>query len=96
MDMPLWARKCNECQVRGSCNHFAVIAEKGLCVVDGLTDLSLCVCVYIYVFVYMYIFIKSNMDIPLSASKCSECLVRGSCNHLHNCRQGPVHGRFIC
>jgi hypothetical protein len=64
MYLPLWARKCSECVVRGSCNHFAVNADKLPCVVDGFSGMSLCVCVYIHVCVYVYIY-KNNMDLPL-------------------------------
>jgi hypothetical protein len=55
MDLPLWVRKWNKYLVRGCCNHFAVTAEKGPCVVDDLAGLSLCVCVYICMCVYVYI-----------------------------------------
>jgi hypothetical protein len=55
MYLLLWARNCNECLGRGSCNHFAVTADTLLCVVDGLAGLSLCVYVYIYVCVCVYI-----------------------------------------
>jgi hypothetical protein len=48
MDLSLWARKCSESLVRGSCNHFSVTADKEWCVVDGLVGLSLCVCVCVY------------------------------------------------
>jgi hypothetical protein len=61
MYLPLWARKCNEFLVHGCCNHFAVTADKGPCVVHGLAGLSVCirVCTYIYmcVCVYLYIYI---------------------------------------
>jgi hypothetical protein len=56
MDLPLCSRKCSECLVRDCCNHFAVIADKDSCVVDGHAGLSLCVFIYIYVCVYMYIY----------------------------------------
>jgi hypothetical protein len=57
--MSLWARKCNEDLVLGSCIHFAVTADKRPCVVDGFDGLSLCGCVriYIYVCVCMCIYI---------------------------------------
>jgi hypothetical protein len=62
MDLPLWARSCSECLVRGSCNHFAVTADKVPCVVDGHAGLSVCmcvyICIYIYVCVYMYIYVE--------------------------------------
>jgi hypothetical protein len=73
MDLPMWARKCSEVLVRVRCNHFAVTANKGLCVLDGLAGLSLCVCVFVHI---------SNMDFPLWARKCCECLVRFSCNNF--------------
>jgi hypothetical protein len=60
MDWPLWARKCSESLVRDSCNHLIVTADKGPCVVDGFTGLSLCVCIYICVClricIYIYIY----------------------------------------
>jgi hypothetical protein len=69
MDLPLWARKCIEGLVRGSCNHFALNADMWPCVLDGLAGLSLFVsmCIYIYVCVYMYIYIKSNTDLSMWA-----------------------------
>jgi hypothetical protein len=54
MDLPLFARNGREFHVRGSCNHFAVTADKWLCVVNGFDGLSLCVCLYIYVYIYIY------------------------------------------
>jgi hypothetical protein len=45
------APKCSEDLVRGSCNHFAVKADKGPCVVDGIGGLSVCVFIYIYIYV---------------------------------------------
>jgi hypothetical protein len=84
MDLPLWARKCSEDLVRGSCNHFAVIADKWPCVLDGLAGPSMCVrmCIYICVcvYVYIYILIKVYTDLSLWARICSECLVCSSCN----------------
>jgi hypothetical protein len=84
MDLPLWARKFSQVPVRCSCNHFAEIADKVPCVVNGITVLSLCVCVYlsIYVCVYVYIYTNINLDLPLWAPKYNEVLVRCSCNHL--------------
>jgi hypothetical protein len=41
--------------LRGSCNHFAVTAEKGPCVIDGLLGLSLCVCMCVYIHIYIYV-----------------------------------------
>jgi hypothetical protein len=49
MDQPLWVRKCREVLVRGSCNHFAVTADKRPCVLNGFAGLSLCVFVYMYI-----------------------------------------------
>jgi hypothetical protein len=63
------------------------------CVVHEFTGLSpvfVCVCIYIYVCVYM-----SNMDLPLRAHKCSECLVRCCCNNfavIADKMQYVVHG----
>jgi hypothetical protein len=71
MDLPLWARKCNECILRGSCIHFTVTAGKGPCVLDGLAGLSLCVCVCVYIS-------NMDMDLQLWARKCSESLLRGA------------------
>jgi hypothetical protein len=51
MDLPLWAGKCSENLVRGSCNHFGVTAEKMSFVVHGLAGLSLCVCVCVCVYI---------------------------------------------
>jgi hypothetical protein len=66
--MPLWALKCSEILVRFSCNHFAVNADKGPCVVDGLAGLSLCVCIYICVCVCVYVYIlKLTWTCPLGA-----------------------------
>jgi hypothetical protein len=65
--------------LRGSCNHFAVTADKGPCVIDGLAGMFLCVCIYICL--YVYINIKSNMDMLLWARNFSDVLVRGSSNH---------------
>jgi hypothetical protein len=68
----MWGRKCIESHVCGSCNNFAVTAEKRPCVVDGFSAQYLCVCVYIYMCVYICIYIyKINMDLPLRARKCS-------------------------
>jgi hypothetical protein len=55
MDLPLWAPNGREDLVRGSCNHFAVTADNGRCVGNGLAGLSLCVCVYVYIYIYIYI-----------------------------------------
>jgi hypothetical protein len=61
MDLPLSSRNCSDGLLRGSCNHFAVTADKRLCMVDELAGLFLCVRVSIYicvcVCVYMYIYI---------------------------------------
>jgi hypothetical protein len=43
--------------VRGSCNHFAIIADKWPCVVHGHAGLCLCVCIYIYVCVCLCVYI---------------------------------------
>jgi hypothetical protein len=51
-------------------------------VVDGLAGLSLCVCVYVFVHI-------SNMDLPLWARKCSECLVLGNRNYFVLNAKGP-------
>jgi hypothetical protein len=75
MDLLLWARKCCESLVRGSCNNFAVTADKLPCVEHGHSGMSVCVCVCVRLCI-------SNMDLPQLARKCSECLVLGSCNHL--------------
>jgi hypothetical protein len=88
MDLPLWVRKSSECLVRGSCNYFAVTADKGPCVVHGFAGLALCVCVYVFLCI-------SEMDLALWARKCSESLVRGSCNYFAvTANKGPcvVHG----
>jgi hypothetical protein len=76
MDLTFWSHKCSEILVRGSCNHFAVTADKGPCGVGGLSSLSLyvCVCVYIYIImcVCICIYIYNNiMDLPLLARWCS-------------------------
>jgi hypothetical protein len=55
MDLPLLARKCSERILRCSCNHFAVTADKGRCVVNGYAGLSVCVCIYICVYMYIYV-----------------------------------------
>jgi hypothetical protein len=55
-------------------------------VLNGLAGMSLCVfmCLYINMCVYVciYIYIIINMDLSLWARKCSENLVRISCNHF--------------
>jgi hypothetical protein len=107
--MPLWARKCSEGLVRGSCNYFAVTTEKGPCVIDGLAGLSLCVCVFVCVYVYIYLYMCvyiyiyiNNMDMPLWARKFLEGLVRGSCNIFAvTADKGPcvfdrIPGLFLC
>jgi hypothetical protein len=53
MDLTLWVRKSNESLVRGFCNHFAVTADKGPCVVDGFAGFSLCLCVCVYLYIYV-------------------------------------------
>jgi hypothetical protein len=57
MDLPLWARKCSVSLVRGSCNHFAVTADKWPCVVDEFAGLSLCVCMFVYIYICIYVYI---------------------------------------
>jgi hypothetical protein len=81
MDLPLWARKFSEGLVRGSCNLFAVTADKWPCVVLGHAFLSHCVSVYIYVCLCVCVCV-SNMDLPLRARWFSEGLECGSCNHF--------------
>jgi hypothetical protein len=55
MDLPLWAHNCSELFMCVICNHFAVTAEKGPCVVLGLDGLSLCECECVFVYIYIYI-----------------------------------------
>jgi hypothetical protein len=92
MDLPLWACKCNESLVRGSCNYFVVTAVKLTSVVDGLVAcICVCVCVCILIFVcmyinmcvcvYMYIY-KKYHGLAAWSCKCSEIRVRGICNHF--------------
>jgi multisubunit Na+/H+ antiporter MnhF subunit len=84
MDLTLWARKCSEVLVRGSCKHFAVTASKGPCVLAGLVGLSVCVCVCacVCVWVNIYIYLESYMDLSPWARKWIEYLVRGICNNF--------------
>jgi hypothetical protein len=53
MDLLLWARKCSESLMLGSCNKFAVTADKGPCLVHGLAGMPLYVCVCVCVCVYL-------------------------------------------
>jgi hypothetical protein len=57
MDLPLCAHMSKVFLELGYCNHFAVTADKGTRVFDGLDGMSVCVCVYISVCVYKYIYI---------------------------------------
>jgi hypothetical protein len=83
MDLPLWARKCSDGVVRVICNHFAVAAEKRVCMVDGLAGLYLCVCLCIYISAYVYVYIyKVTFTLSLWARVCGEFLLRGICNHF--------------
>jgi hypothetical protein len=80
MYLPPWARRWIEVLVSGSCNHFALTAEKGPCVVDGLCW-PVFVCVYIYICVCIYIYIKKHRLDSLRR-KGIENLVRDRCNHF--------------
>jgi hypothetical protein len=71
MDLPLWGFMCNEFLLRFSCNHFAVTAERGPCVVDTLAgrSLSVCVCIYICVFICIYIVTFMPSQVRVRRSK---------------------------
>jgi hypothetical protein len=101
MDLLLWGRKCSEYLVRGICNHFAVTADKGPCVLYGFACLSLCVCVCVYInmcmcmciCIYIYKVTWTSRCVCASATKTS-CVVLQS--FRLNCRKWAVRGRWTC
>jgi hypothetical protein len=143
--LPLWAPNYSENLLLENFNQFAVTADKGPCVVDGLAGLSLCVCVCVCIYPHGLAAVGAqvqrnsrawslqtfrsncrqravrgtwtswidsvcvcvsitNMDLQLWSRKCTEILVRGSCNHFAvTSEKGPfvVHGFaglsvFVC